>query len=138
MCTATDLLQLTHAEVAFASVADTLVRNVRRGMSVPEQADADVELEFAAFRTHLDQFLPEFCELFARLLLPRLGSEQLPEVLAALASPPAQTYLRAAPIIEQRLQPIFEELDRQMQSCVDALLQANGNQPVTLAAGPAT
>jgi hypothetical protein len=119
-------------------VADTLVRKVRRGMYVPEQADADVELEFAAFRTHLDQFLPEFCELFARLLLPRLGSEQLPEVLAALASPPAQAYLRAAPIIEQRLQPIFDELDRQMQSCVDALLQANGNEPVALAAGAAT
>jgi len=138
MCTVTDLLQLTHAEGAFATVADTLVHNVRRGMFVPAQADADVELEFAAFRTHLDQFLPEFCELFARLLLPRLGSEQLPEVLAALASPPAQTYLRMAPIIEQRLEPIFEELDRQMQSCVDALLQANGNQPVTLAAGAAT
>jgi hypothetical protein len=55
-----------------------------------------------------------------------------------LASPPAQTYLRAAPIIEQRLEPIFEELNRQMQSCVDVLLQANGNQSVTLAAGAAT
>jgi len=138
MCTVTDLLQLTHAEGAFATVADTVVCNVRRGMFVPAQADAEVELEFAVFRTYLDQFLPEFCELFARLLLPRLGSEQLPEVLAALASPPAQTYLRAAPIIEQRLEPIFEELSRQMQSCVDVLLQANGNQLVTLVAGAAT
>jgi hypothetical protein len=138
MSTETDLLRLTHADVAYAKVADTLVRNVRRGMSVPEQADADVELEFAAFRTHLDQFLPEFGELFAKLLLPRLGAEQLPEVLAALASPPAQAYLRVAPLIEQRLQPIFEELNAQMQSCVDALLQAEGNPSAPLPAGAAT
>lgn len=92
-------LRLSCANSRFTSMADELVLSVRRAMGVPDRAEADVEEEFAALRTTLDDFHPEFTQFFAELLSGYLGAAES-VVLSSLESAPVQAYLQAADAID--------------------------------------
>jgi hypothetical protein len=93
-------VRLSHASRSFERIADDLVLSVRRAMGVPDRAEPEVEQEFAALRTTLEQqFYPEFAQAFARLLAGYLGSAA-PVVLSSLESEPVQAYLQAVDAID--------------------------------------
>lgn len=102
-------VRLTRAAPLFDSVADQLIISVRRAMGVPDQAEPEVEGEFAALReTFNQQFLPEFSKMYATLLLQQLGSATS-VVLRALEGAPAQAYLGVAQQIEADVNTALRE-----------------------------
>lgn len=95
----TRAVRLSCATLRFERIADDLVFSVRRAMGVPDRAEPEVEQEFAALRASLDEFYPEFTQLFAGLLSRYLGSAA-PVVIASLESEPVQAYLQVADAID--------------------------------------
>jgi hypothetical protein len=108
------LARLTGALGLFDRAATTLVGQVREAMSVPGEADADVETEFHNFRAHLETFLPEFQQKYARLLIRHLGAEHLPEVMAALETATVQRYVEAAERMDAAMVPLLAALVERM------------------------
>jgi hypothetical protein len=105
------LVQLTRAAVIFDQIADNLIAGVRQAMGVPAPAEPEVEQEFAFLRGSLDEFFPEFRELFGGLVVKYVGQEQL-----------AQRYLRAAHGIDAELQQHLGRLSQQMLLAAQASL----------------
>ena len=102
-------VRLTRAVPLFDGIADDLIINVRRAMGVPEQAEPEVEGEFAALRrTFEQQFFPEFSKMYAALLLQQLGSATS-VVLRALEGAPVQAYLAVAQQVEADINGVLRE-----------------------------
>jgi hypothetical protein len=97
------IAQITHADASFAHLAANFVREVRHRLGVPDQADADVEAEFAAFRQRIDAHYPEFCAILASSLRDQLGPERLQAMLEGLKTEAAQRYLEVVGNIQQEL-----------------------------------
>jgi len=107
-------VQLTRAATIFDRIANGLVERVRQALGVPDRLDEDIEQELVGLRAELDEFFPEYQQLFGGLLLEHIGREHAPSVLAALSGEAIQRYFRAAPEIDAELQALFAELVRQM------------------------
>jgi hypothetical protein len=103
----------------FLQAAAGVIAHLRKVMGVPEQADEDVEQEFAALRCELDQHFPEFCKLFAGLLTRYIRREHQPQVFAALRREPVQRYLRAETEIEAGLRQLVLRLGAEMHALAD-------------------
>lgn len=116
------LVQITRAASIFDRIADDLIAGVRHAMGVPLRADVEVEEEFAFLRASLNEFLPEFRQLYGGLLVKHLGWEQVPEVLEGLESEVAQRYLGAVQGIEAELQQHLGRLSQEMLLAAQASL----------------
>jgi hypothetical protein len=116
------LVEITRAATLFDRIADDLIAGVRHAMGVPPRAEVEVEEEFAFLRASLNEFLPEFRQLYGGLLVKHLGWEQLPEVLEGLESELAQRYLRAVQGIEAELQQHLGRLSQEMLLAAQASL----------------
>jgi hypothetical protein len=92
-------VRLGGATPQFQRMADDLVRQVRRAMGVPDQAEPEVELEFAGLRQSLDAFYPEFTKIFADLLASYLGHAGS-VALTSLENEVVQAYVQVAEQIE--------------------------------------
>jgi hypothetical protein len=92
-------VRLSCAGSHFQRTADLLVLRVRRAMGVPDQAEVEVEQEFRALRASLDEFYPEFTQIFSGLLTRCLGPSSS-VVIASLDCEPVQAYLRVADAID--------------------------------------
>jgi len=118
----TALVVITRATVMFDQIADGLIAGVRHAMGVPVHADDEVEQEFAFLRTSLDEFFPEFEQLYGGLLVKHLGWEHVPELLETLGSDLAQRYLGAAQGIEEELRQHLGRLSQEMLLAAQASL----------------
>lgn len=115
-------VRLSHAAPVFARAANQLVLSLRRAMGVPDQAEPEVEQEFAALRATLDQkYRPEFDNMYAGLLRHHLGAAS-GVVLDALEDSSVQAYLA----ISERL---GGELEGALRACI-ARLETLLSQPV--------
>jgi hypothetical protein len=111
-------VRLSGAVPIFARVVGDLVLSLRRAMGVPDQAEPEVEAEFAALRATLDeQFRPEFDKMYAGLLAQHLGKAST-VVLNALESAPVQAYLEAAGRIQLDVQAALREYAPKMASAL--------------------
>jgi hypothetical protein len=115
------VVRLSQAAPKFGRIADELILKLRRAMGVPDQAEADVEEEFAALRSSLDEFYPEFVKVYGGLLLHHLGGDAS-VVVPALESEPIQAYLQAADGMEA-------ELSVTLKSLASSIGAALGSQP---------
>jgi hypothetical protein len=112
-------VRLGCAAPRFENMADDLVRSVRRAMGVPDRAEPDVEQEFAALRTTLDDFYPEFTELFAELLHGYLGGAAS-VVVTSLESEPVQAYLQVADAIDAEVNATLRSLVARIAKALSA------------------
>lgn len=116
------VVRLSHAAPAFTRAADQLVLSLRRAMGVPDQAEPEVEQEFAALRTTIDQqFRPEFDRMYAGLLAQHLG-HATSVVLNALEDASAQAYLAVS-------DRIGGDLDAALRGCI-AEIEAALSPPI--------
>lgn len=107
-------VRLSHVAPVFARTANHLLLSLRRAMGVPDQAEPEVEQEFAALRASLDQqFRPEFDKMYAGLLAHYVGAAN-GVVLDALEDPSVQAYLAVS-------DRIGGELDAALRACVGRL-----------------
>ena len=119
--------RLSHALPMFERAVDRLMLQLREALSVPPQAEDDVEQEFAAVRCQLDaDYRPAFEALFSRLLVKHLGAEHLPSVLAGLEQSPAQHYLRQAPALEADLRAELRRLHEAMTAIAERVMGRSG------------
>jgi hypothetical protein len=116
-------VRLSHANPRFERIADDLVSSVRRAMGVPDRAEPEVEQEFAALRTTLDDFYPEFAQAYARLLAGYLGSAA-PVVVASLESEPVQAYLQAVDAIDAEVHASLRSLVGRISTALSTAPQA--------------
>lgn len=109
------VVRLSHVAPAFERAANQLVLSLRRAMGVPDQAEPEVEQEFATLRSTLDeQFRPEFDKMYASLCMHFLGPASS-VVLNSLEDSAAQAYLaaseRIAGDVGAALRAVMAELD---------------------------
>jgi hypothetical protein len=128
------LVEITRASGMFDQIADGLIAGVRHAVGVPVHADLEVEQEFAFLRASLDEFFPDFQQLYGGLLVQHLGWEHVPELLECLGSDLAQRYLAAAQGIEEELRQHLGRLSQEMllaaQSSLSlAEVDANSHKP---------
>jgi hypothetical protein len=116
------VVQLTRAAVIFDQIADNLIAGVRQAMGVPATADPEIEQEFAFLRGALDEFFPEFRQLFGGLVIKHVGEQHVPALIEGLGSELAQRYLQAAPRIEAELQQHLGRLSQRMLLAAQASL----------------
>jgi hypothetical protein len=119
----TRTVRACRAAPLFDRAADQLIASVRQAMGVPEQAEAEVEQEFAGLRaTIVAQFLPEFRKFYTGLLLQQLGPAAS-VVLGALENEPVQAYLAAAEQIEVGVNAALRELTGAISAALSAPAQ---------------
>jgi hypothetical protein len=111
-------VRLSHVAPLFARMADGMLLSWRRALGVPDHAEPEVERELAALRTLFDeQFLPEFCRLYADLLTQHLGPATS-VVLGALESEPVQAYLAVLERMETDLSVLLREVRPGVQAAL--------------------
>lgn len=128
-------VNLTRAAILFDGLANGLIDQVRRAMSVPGGAAHDIERELLRLRARLDGLYPEYQQLFGGLLLEHIGREHVPSVLAALQAEPVQAYFRAAPRMNAELQALLIELARRMSRAARKYLSSTSSSHPKLAPG---
>ena len=94
---------------AFARMVDGMLQTWRTALGVPDHAEPEVEAELVALRRSFDdQFLPEFCRLYADVFRQHLGDDDA-AVLHALEAAPVQAYLAAIERIETDLNVLLRQ-----------------------------
>ena len=112
-----DAVRLTHATKLFDATAEHLLWRLRVAMYIPSVADESTEREFLRLREKLDDYFPEFRELFGGLLVERLGAHAA-DVLRGLAGEELQLYFQASDRIRRDVEAGLNELSRAMQAAV--------------------
>lgn len=96
------LARAAGAERHFRQQADDFVAQLRREMSVPHEADHDVESEFAKFRQELDRLCSPFSQRFGELLSSQLVDAH--DIRLFLEGDAMQNYIAKSESIECELQ----------------------------------
>jgi hypothetical protein len=109
-------VQVTRAARLFDGVASALLpQQPRPGATIPGYGCESVER--SQLRERLDQFFPEYRQLYFDMLQRRLGSS-LPAVLAALNNELIQSYFRALESMERELIHELQQLAQRMASSI--------------------
>lgn len=119
VATAEAAVQVTRAAPIFDRLAATMVARVEDRLQRREQNDESLRVQaLRALRERLDAFYPEFRMLYGGLLVKHLGTEQAPQVLAALEDDSVQHYFRALHEMQSELWGGLERLADRMAMAV--------------------
>jgi hypothetical protein len=118
------LVQLTRAAHVFDDLANGLIQGLRIAMNVPQNAGADVEREFGQLREQLDEYFPEFQEIYGSTLVEHFGVNSTDRVLAALSGEGVQAYFRKCFEIDCDFVAALPQLADEMAAVADEI--ANG------------
>ena len=118
------LVQLTRAAHVFDDLANGLIQGLRIAMNVPQNAGADVEHEFGHLREQLDEYFPEFQEIYGSTLVEHFGVNSTDRVLAALSGDAVQSYFRKCFEIDCDFVAALPQLADEMATVADEI--ANG------------